>query len=124
MKSTLLDASGIGRLGAISKNKKNKKWFIVMAIVLVCFAFRPPQAGAETWQERQKLLASDGAARGQRAAAHGAASYGSTGTGCTFQISLLYSAMLRSLENFPEPATFRMALYAHPSGSAYKSHNC
>jgi hypothetical protein len=44
-------------------NEKNKKWFIVMAIVLVCFAFSPPQAGAGTgWLEKAKLLASDGAA--------------------------------------------------------------
>jgi hypothetical protein len=47
----------------MSGNEKNKKCFIVMAIVLVCFAFSPPQAGADTWLERQKLLASDGAAR-------------------------------------------------------------
>ena len=61
---------------AMSGNEKNKsathmadkKWFIVMAIVLVCFAFSPPQAVAVTgWgkpyalavTERQKLLASD-----------------------------------------------------------------
>ena len=31
-----------------------------------------------------------------------------------------YSAMVRSLENFPEPATFRMALCAQPSRSAYR----
>ena len=29
--------------------------------------------------------------------------------------------MVRSLENFPEPATFKIALRAHPSGSAYRS---
>ena len=32
----------------MSRNKKNKKWFIVMATVIVCFAFGPPQAEAET----------------------------------------------------------------------------
>jgi hypothetical protein len=44
----------------MSGNEKNKKWFIVMAIVLVSFAF----AGAARagWLEKQKLLASDGAA--------------------------------------------------------------
>ena len=61
----------------MSRNEKNKsarrtvdkKWFIVMAAVIVCFAFSPPQAGAGTeWGdapvviERQTLLASDGAA--------------------------------------------------------------
>jgi len=41
----------------------DKKWFIVMAAVIVCFAFGPPVAGAgTTWLQRQKLLASDGAA--------------------------------------------------------------
>jgi hypothetical protein len=51
-----------------AKNKSarrmaDKKWFIVMAAVIVCFAFGPPQAEAGTaWLERQKLLASDGAA--------------------------------------------------------------
>jgi hypothetical protein len=53
------------------RNEKNKsvrrtadkKWFIAMAIVLGCFAFGPPQAGAATaWPEKTKLLASDGAA--------------------------------------------------------------
>ncbi|MCX5634647.1 MAG: FG-GAP repeat protein, partial [Planctomycetota bacterium] len=54
----------------MSRNEKNKSTtqmvdknlFIVMAAVVVCFAFSPPQAGAGTWPERQKLLASDGAA--------------------------------------------------------------
>jgi len=46
----------------MSGNEKNKKWFIVMSLVLVCFAFSPPQAGAVTnWPEKAKLLASDGA---------------------------------------------------------------
>jgi len=46
-----------------------------------------------------------------------------TGHGFACQISAAYCAMVRSLENFPEPATFRMALRAHASGSAYKSHS-
>ena len=50
-----------------------------------------------------------------RRCAHG------TGHGFTFQMSAAYSAMVRSLENFPEPATFRIALRAQASGSAYKS---
>jgi len=56
----------------MSRNAKNKnssgrslpehEWFIVMAAVIVCFAFGPPQAKAgNTWLERQKLLAPDGA---------------------------------------------------------------
>jgi hypothetical protein len=40
------------------------------------------------------------------------------GHGAAFQMSAAYSAMVRSLENFPDPATFRMALRAHPSESA------
>lgn len=44
----------------MSRNEKNKKWFIVMAAIIVCFAYGPPQAGAGTsWMERQKLSASD-----------------------------------------------------------------
>lgn len=33
-----------------------------------------------------------------------------TGHGCTFQMSFAYSAMVRSLENRPEAAMFRIAL--------------
>ena len=44
------------------------------------------------------------------------ASYG-TGHGLASQISAAYSAMVRSLENLPEAATFRIALRAHPFGS-------
>lgn len=39
--------------------------------------------------------------------------FSGTGHGCTFQMSAAYSAMVRSLENLPEPATFKMALRAH-----------
>src|SRR5712672_1896077 len=46
-----------------------------------------------------------------------------TGQGLTFQIAAAYSAMVRSLENFPEPATFKMALRTHASGRAYRSSN-
>ena len=38
-------------------------------------------------------------------------------------MSAAYSAMVRSLENFPEPATFKIALRAQASGSAYSSHS-
>jgi len=41
----------------------------------------------------------------------------STGHGFAFQMSDAYSAMVRSLENFPEWAMFRIALRAHASGS-------
>ncbi len=42
-----------------------------------------------------------------------------TGQGFACQMSAAYSAIVRSLENFPEPATFRMALRAQASLSAY-----
>ena len=46
-----------------ARHTADKKFFILMAIVLVCFSFSPPQAGAATnWLEKAKLLASDGAA--------------------------------------------------------------
>jgi hypothetical protein len=44
-----------------------------------------------------------------------------TGHGPTFQMPAAYSAMVRSLENFPEAATFKIALRAQALGSAYKS---
>jgi hypothetical protein len=53
-----------------------------------------------------------GAVGGTRAAIH------STGQGSRLQIWLEYSVMVRSLENLPEPATFRMAIRAHSSGFA------
>src|SRR3974390_1584570 len=43
------------------------------------------------------------------------------GHGSTFQISRAYSAMVRSLQNFPEPATLRMAFRVHAAGSAWSS---
>src|SRR5215467_10073846 len=41
--------------------------------------------------------------------------------GLACQMSAAYSAIVRSLENFPELATFRMALRAQASGSAYSA---
>ncbi len=38
-----------------------------------------------------------------------------------FQTSAAYSALVRSLENCPEPAPFNMALRAHSSRLAYKA---
>jgi len=40
-----------------------------------------------------------------------------TGHGFAAQMSAAYSAMVRSLENFPAPATFKMALPVHAFGS-------
>src|SRR5690348_3948135 len=42
--------------------------------------------------------------------------------GFACQISDAYSAIVRSLENLPEPATFRIALRAHAPRSAYSEH--
>src|SRR5262245_53765838 len=44
-----------------------------------------------------------------------------TGHGFTCQMPAAYSAIVRSLENLPELATFRMALCAQPFGSAYSA---
>jgi len=44
-----------------------------------------------------------------------------TGHGLACQMSAAYSAMVRSLENLPALATFRIALRAHASGSAYSA---
>jgi hypothetical protein len=45
------------------------------------------------------------------------------GHGFAFQMLAAYSAIVRSLENFPDAATFLMALRVHASGSAYKCVN-
>ena len=37
------------------------------------------------------------------------------------QFSAAYSAMVRSLANFPEPATFNIALRAHSYGFVYNA---
>src|SRR5262252_6617199 len=50
----------------------------------------------------------------------GAASY-DTGHGSAFQMPAAYSAMVRSLENFPEPAIFKMAFRAQASPSWYSA---
>src|SRR5262249_27548564 len=42
-----------------------------------------------------------------------------TGHGFTCQMSAAYSAIVRSLENLPEPAMFMIALRAHAARSAY-----
>src|SRR5262249_8659919 len=47
-------------------------------------------------------------------------SYG-TRPGSASQLPPACPAIVRSLENFPEPATFKVALRAQPSASAYKS---
>src|SRR5215472_9580280 len=41
-----------------------------------------------------------------------------TGHAFASQMSAAYSAIVRSLENFPEPATFKIALRDHEAGSA------
>jgi hypothetical protein len=46
----------------MSRNEKTSKCLSVMAAVVVCLVCGPAQAGAGTWQQGQKLLASDGAA--------------------------------------------------------------
>ncbi len=58
---------------------------------------------------------------GERADLGHVASVYFTTQGLAFQISAAYSLMVRSLENFPDPATLRMALRAQPSGSAYST---
>src|SRR5512132_2826713 len=47
--------------------------------------------------------------------------YWETGHAFAFQMSAAYSAIVRSLENFPEPATFRIALRDHAERSPYSS---
>jgi hypothetical protein len=51
----------------------------------------------------------------------GSASSHDTGQGAAPQMPAPYSAMVRSLENLPEPAALRIARRAYASGSAYSS---
>src|SRR5512132_4587315 len=44
--------------------------------------------------------------------------YWETGHAFAFQMSAAYSAIVRSLENFPELATFKIVLRDHDAGSA------
>ncbi len=44
------------------RNEKNKKWFVVMAAVIVSLAFAGLAQAGTAWLQRQKLLLSDGAA--------------------------------------------------------------
>jgi hypothetical protein len=53
---------------------------------------------------------------GERRERHSVSVY-PTGQGFACQISAAYCAMVRSLENLPEPATLRIALRAHSSRS-------
>jgi len=46
------------------RNKKNKKWFVVLGAVIVCLASGSVQAGT-VWLEREKLFAAAGAAYDQ-----------------------------------------------------------
>src|SRR5439155_25137034 len=58
---------------------------------------------------------------GKRRDARDAAGFDGTGHGFTSQIWVAYSAIVRSLENFPEPVTFKIALRSHSSESTYNS---
>ncbi len=77
----------------------------------VCFAPRLFEFGKMAYSS----LASGGSARFTRPF-HG------TGQGVTPQIFVAYCAMVRSLENLPDPAILRIALRAQTSPSAYWAH--
>src|SRR5262245_52000334 len=82
-----------------------------LRLALVVFALEPAQVdehGRRGWFARQ---------RGNHHVHH------DTGHGFTCQISDAYSAIVRSLENLPEPATFRIALRAQAARSAYSVHS-
>lgn len=77
--------------------------------------FRTSLSGKTVQAGRYFLL--PGARDGMALARPADSAYG-TGQGRAFQISAAYSAIVRSLENRPEPATFRIAFLAQPSRSA------
>src|SRR5207237_10054718 len=77
---------------------------------LVVFALEPSEI--DEHGARRRLAGQ----RGDRSRFHH-----DTGHGLTCQMSDAYSAIVRSLENLPEPATFRIALRAPASRSAYSA---
>ena len=76
---------------------------LCLGAAAIAFAQAPQQPA------KKKLLAI-GAVKGFQ---HDATSHG-----LAFQISAAYCAIVRSLENLPEPAMFRIAFRAQPSLSA------
>src|SRR5262245_10970967 len=72
-------------------------------------------------RERRRLAGQRGNPGGFfRVVGHGVLHH-DTGHALTCHMSAAYSAIVRSLENFPELAMFKMALRAHASGSAYSA---
>jgi hypothetical protein len=94
------------------------------------FRSSPSCAAAHPWRMKRRLLRAATVRERIRLLTRAALSvylfseqqpaYG-IGHGSTFQISVAYWAMVRSLENFPELATFRMALRAQALESAYNA---
>src|SRR5262245_45087033 len=90
-----------------------------LGLALVIRPLEPTQVDQD--RERRRLAGQRGNRGGFfRVVNHGVRHHG-TGHAFTCQMSAAYSAIVRSLENFPEPATFRMALRAQASGSAYSA---
>src|SRR6516165_1704224 len=90
-----------------------------LGLALVVRPLEPPQVDQD--RERRRLAGQWRNRRGLfRVVNHGVLHHG-TGHALTCQMSAAYSPIVRSLENFPELATFRMALRAQASGSAYSA---
>src|SRR5262249_13182752 len=81
----------------------------------VVFAFKPGHIDQYLFRRRPPRQRRNG--RGRMFFFYG------TGHGFISQISDAYSAMVRSLENFPELATFKIAMRPHIFGSAYVWHS-
>ncbi len=85
----------------------------------------PPRRGMRrtdpVWSAAPRPSRSSGLPARPRAGAATDHGVGFTGHGLASQISSAYSAMVRSLENLPDAATFRIALPVHACGSAYRS---
>ena len=77
------------------KSETNRFGIFCFLIIWICFKFQVSGFGFFWWSL-----------------------FHSTGHRFTFQMSAAYSAIVLSLENFPEPATFKIALRDHPTESA------
>ena len=83
---------------------------------------RPLEPGqVDQNRQRGRLAGQRGNRSGLFRVVHHRVLHHATGHALTCQMSVAYSPIVRSLENFPELATFKMALRAQASGSAYSA---
>src|SRR5262245_41124689 len=90
-----------------------------LRLARVVFALEPPQV--DEHRRRRRLAGQRGDRAGLFHVVDHRRLHHDTGDGFTCQMSDAYSAIVRSLENLPEPATFKIASRAHAPRSAYSA---